>query len=178
MDLGEMRRKLHNGKYRSRSDFFADIALIISNCRTYNEDVRTYHARCLLRIQGTIYVEHANELEKEAWQLMQELNSEAEHRYYREMLGELSSSAVFAVRKPLVADSLQSFVTPAMTPVPLGALANSGAAGAVIAEPPLTVPTSTEAVDSDSGDNERITNEEEEFRRQTRALRLVKLVCV
>ncbi|KAH6566954.1 hypothetical protein BASA60_009235 [Batrachochytrium salamandrivorans] len=49
MDLGTLERNVEADKYNRSEQFFRDVLLIFSNCRTYNEDSSPY-ARCAVRV--------------------------------------------------------------------------------------------------------------------------------
>ncbi|GAM25488.1 hypothetical protein SAMD00019534_086630 [Acytostelium subglobosum LB1] len=59
MDLGLMTKKLKKSEYTSKAEFQLDLNLIFTNCRIYNTDP-----------SSRIYVDHANQLEKRAKELM------------------------------------------------------------------------------------------------------------
>ncbi|KAF2278014.1 histone acetyltransferase GCN5 [Westerdykella ornata] len=60
MDLSTMEEKLYQGAYTTVKDFVADLKLIFSNCRRYN-DAATVYAKCAVR------------LEKYMWSLIKEI---------------------------------------------------------------------------------------------------------
>ncbi|EHK99241.1 putative Histone acetyltransferase GCN5 [Glarea lozoyensis 74030] len=60
MDLSTVEERLHQDRYQTPSDLVADLKLIFSNCRTYNDET-------------TVYTKCAIKLEKYMWTLIKEI---------------------------------------------------------------------------------------------------------
>ncbi|KAL2911493.1 histone acetyltransferase [Polyrhizophydium stewartii] len=52
MDIGTLEKNVEADKYSNSEQFYKDVMLIFSNCRTYNEDSSPY-ARCATRVEKT-----------------------------------------------------------------------------------------------------------------------------
>lgn len=67
MDLLTIRQKIDNGKYSNKEEFEADVKLIFTNAKTYNQP-------------NTVYYKYAEEVEAAATKLLSNLQFDIDDR--------------------------------------------------------------------------------------------------